>query len=72
MKRLILWLLFPVVAVIAFIIPYLVISLIGLLFASYGEVISNINWFVVYIILIGSWWTMIFCHEYSDFIDKNA
>lgn len=53
---------------------FLLLSLVGMLFTPYSEIISNHNWFMVYAMFLG-WWLSIFpAREYyihqQDYFDK--
>jgi hypothetical protein len=53
---------------------FLLLSLVGMLFTPYLEIISNYNWFTVYAMFLG-WWLAYFpAREYyihqQDYFDK--
>jgi len=43
----------------AFVMFFLLLSLVGMFFTPYSEIISNHNWFMVYAMFLG-WWLAIF------------
>lgn len=58
----------------SFVLFFLLISLVGILFTSYQEIITNHNWFMLYAMFFG-WWLSIFpAREYyvynQDYFDK--
>jgi len=44
---------------VSFVLFFLLISLIGVFFNPYSEIITNHNWFMVYSMFLG-WWLAIF------------
>ena len=58
----------------SFVLFFLLISLVGILFTPYTEIVTNHNWFMLYAIFLG-WWLSIFpAREYyvynEDYFDK--
>ena len=45
---------------------FFTLSLIGLLWFNWGEIISNPNWFTIYILLFSWWLPAISLNEYYD------
>lgn len=43
---------------------FFALSLFGLLWFSYGEVVTNVSWFIIYTIFIGWWISFLPCTEY--------
>lgn len=55
---------------VSFVLFFLLLSLIGVFFNPYSEIITNHNWFMVYTMFLG-WWLAIFpAREY--YISKQA
>jgi len=59
---------------VSFVLFFLLLSLIGVFFTPYSEIITNHNWFMVYTMFLG-WWLAIFpAREYyiskQDYFDK--
>ena len=44
---------------VSFVLFFLLLSLIGVFFTPYSEIITNHNWFMVYAMFLG-WWLAIF------------
>ena len=44
---------------VSFVLFFLLLSLIGVFFTPYNEIITNHNWFMVYAMFLG-WWLAIF------------
>jgi uncharacterized membrane protein len=44
---------------VSFVLFFLLLSLIGVFFTPYSEIITNHNWFMVYTMFLG-WWLAIF------------
>jgi hypothetical protein len=44
---------------VSFVLFFLLLSLIGVFFTPYSEIITNHNWFMVYSMFLG-WWLAIF------------
>lgn len=58
----------------SFVLFFLLISLVGILFTPYTEIVTNHNWFMIYAMFLG-WWLSIFpAREYyvynEDYFDK--
>ena len=59
---------------VSFVLFFLLLSLIGVFFNPYSEIITNHNWFMVYAMFLG-WWLAIFpAREYyisqESYFDK--
>jgi len=59
---------------VSFVLFFLLLSLIGVFFTPYSEIITNHNWFMVYTMFLG-WWLAIFpAREYyisqESYFDK--
>jgi hypothetical protein len=55
---------------VSFVLFFLLLSLIGVFFTPYSEIITNHNWFMVYAMFLG-WWLAIFpAREY--YISKQT
>jgi hypothetical protein len=59
---------------VSFVLFFLLLSLIGVFFNPYSEIITNHNWFMVYSMFLG-WWLAIFpAREYyisqESYFDK--
>jgi hypothetical protein len=59
---------------VSFVLFFLLLSLIGVFFTPYSEIITNHNWFMVYAMFLG-WWLAIFpAREYyisqESYFDK--
>jgi len=59
---------------VSFVLFFLLLSLIGVFFTPYSEIITNHNWFMVYSMFLG-WWLAIFpAREYyisqESYFDK--
>jgi hypothetical protein len=59
---------------VSFVLFFLLLSLIGVFFNPYSEIITNHNWFMVYTMFLG-WWLAIFpAREYyisqESYFDK--
>ena len=55
---------------VSFVLFFLLLSLIGVFFNPYSEIITNHNWFMVYAMFLG-WWLAIFpAREYYIYHEK--
>lgn len=68
------WTILILIYIAAFMGMFFILSLIGMLWMPYSEVINNINWFMMYSLLIG-WWIAAFpAFEYyclnEDYFDN--
>lgn len=66
MKNLLLLSLTPIVFAAVLVITFLIISIGGILFYPYGEIISNETWFIVYTMFFGMWWSGFIAIEYGN------
>ena len=60
------------VYIIAFILFYLLLSLVGTIWIDYNEVIKIEGWFMTYCFLIGWWIAIIPATEVYDLIEKRG
>lgn len=70
MKELTLISLAPVVFLLNLLIPFLLLSVVGIMWMPFEEIISNIDWFGTYTVLCGLWWSILITYLYiQEIID---
>jgi len=70
MKNLILLSLIPIVFVFVLVVTYLLISIAGMMFLPYKDIITNEIWFIVYTMFFGMWWSGYIAVEYYEWTEK--
>ena len=69
MKNLIKISMIPVVFITTLMLTFLFTSIVGTLFVSYKEVITNVNWFIVFTMFFGMWWSGYVCVLYYELLN---
>jgi len=66
MKLLLLKTFIPILFIIVLGITFLLTSILGCLWAPYKDIITEPNWFIIYSMFFGIWFSGYICNEYWE------